>query len=126
MLRRSSAGLCRFCHFGSRQWRLFVEDSDSLPIGRPRRFGTLCHELAHIYLGHLGTDRDHRWPSRTDLDSRAVEIEAESTAFIVTNRLGLAGSSVAYVSRYLDGRPIAIIGFTDQVAKVASRIDSSR
>jgi hypothetical protein len=27
-------------------------------------YGTLCHELAHIYLGHSGTDRDHWWPSR--------------------------------------------------------------
>jgi hypothetical protein len=49
--------------------------------GKKSQFGTLCHELAHIYLGHLGTDREHWWPSRTDLDVRAVEIEAESTAF---------------------------------------------
>ncbi len=87
------------------------------------RYGILCHELAHIYLGHLGTDRDHWWPSRTDLNSRAVEIEAESTSFIVTSRLGLAGSSAAYVSRYLDGRPLPSSVSLDQVAKVASRIE---
>ena len=57
----------------------------------PSRFGILCHELAHIYLGHLGTDGDHWWPSRTDLDHRTVEIEAEATAFIVTTRLGFEG-----------------------------------
>jgi hypothetical protein len=89
----------------------------------PSQFGTLCHELAHIYLGHLGTDREHWWPSRTDLDVRAVEIEAESTAFLVTTRLGLVGSSAAYVSRYLDGRPLPSSVSLDQVAKVASRIE---
>lgn len=65
----------------------------------------------------------HWWPSRTDLDVRAVEIEAESTAFLVTTRLGLVGSSAAYVSRYLDGRPLPSSVSLDQVAKVASRIE---
>jgi hypothetical protein len=30
-------------------------------LGEPSKYGTLCHELAHIYLGHLGADRDHWW-----------------------------------------------------------------
>jgi hypothetical protein len=41
------------------------------------------------------------WPSRLNLDRR--EIEAESVAYIVTNHLGLKGSSAAYVSRHLKG-----------------------
>ena len=92
-------------------------------LDQPSGYGTLCHELAHIYLGHLGSDKDHWWPSRTDLDSRAVEIEAEAAAFIVTVRRGLAGSSAAYVSRYLSGRPLPSSVSLDQVAKVASRIE---
>jgi hypothetical protein len=51
------------------------------------RFGVLCHELAHIYLGHLGSDKDHWWASRSELSRRAIEIEAETVAFIVTTRL---------------------------------------
>ena len=87
------------------------------------RFGVLCHELAHIFLGHLGTDGDHWWPSRTDLHARAVEIEAEATAFIVTSRFGLAGSSAAYVSRYLGRGPLPASVSLDQIAKVAGRIE---
>ena len=27
----------------------------------PSRYGVVCHELAHILLGHLGTDGDLLW-----------------------------------------------------------------
>jgi hypothetical protein len=30
------------------------------------RYGVICHELAHIYLGHLGTDNDYWWPAGLD------------------------------------------------------------
>lgn len=53
------------------------------------RFATLCHELAHIYFGHLGGDGDGWWPSRINLDQSTVEIEAEAVAYIVSIRLGL-------------------------------------
>jgi hypothetical protein len=46
----------------------------------------------------------------------------QNASFIVTSRLGLVGSSGAYVSRYLDGRPLPSSVSLDQVAKVASRI----
>jgi hypothetical protein len=57
----------------------------------PSRFGVLCRELAHIYLGHVGSDRDHWWPSRRELNHQTVEIEAESVAFLVTSRKRLTG-----------------------------------
>jgi hypothetical protein len=93
-------------------------------LDEPSRYGVLCHELAHIYLGHLGSDWDRWWASRSELDHAAVEIEAEAVAFIVTTRLGLSGNSAAYVSRYLkleDRLPASVS--LDLVAKVASRIE---
>jgi hypothetical protein len=120
VLSSTNAGFATLAHStGESKMRIAIHSS----LDEPSQYGTLCHELAHIYLGHLGTDRDHWWPSRTDLHRRAIEIEAESTAFIVTSRLGLAGSSAAYVSRYLDGRPLPTSVSLDQVAKVASRIE---
>jgi len=119
-LSSTNAGFATLAH-GVGEWKMRIVIHTELD--EPSQYGTLCHELAHIYLGHLGTDRDHWWPSRADLDRRAVEIEAESTAFIVTSRLGLSGSCAAYVSRYLGGKPLPQSVSLDQVAKVASRIE---
>ena len=72
-------------------------------LDEPSRFGVLLHELAHIYLGHLGGDKDGWWPSRGNLARRAMEVEAEAVAYVLSRRAGLKGASPHYVSRYLDG-----------------------
>jgi len=89
----------------------------------PSRFGVLCHEIAHIFLGHLGTDKDHWWPSRYNLDRHIVEIEAEAVSYIVTTRLGLIGSSSAYISRHLKGGQVPEGISVDLIAKVAGKIE---
>ena len=90
----------------------------------PGRFGVICHELAHIFLGHLGSDKDLWWPGRANLSRRSVEIEAESVVFIITNRMGLQGSSPSYVSRYLmdeDHLPESVS--IDYVSKTAGKLE---
>lgn len=89
----------------------------------PSRLGVLCHELAHVLLGHLGTDHDHWWPGRSNLSRAVVEIEAEAVAHIVTTRLGLAGSSHAYVSGYLRGGDLPPGVSLDNIAKVAGYLE---
>jgi hypothetical protein len=103
-------------------WKMRIAIHEKLD--EPSRYGVLCHELAHIYLGHLGSDSDHWWPSRSELTLRTVEIEAEAVAFIVTTRLGLQGSSASYVCRYL-GRHTSLPPTVslDHVAKVAAKIE---
>ena len=56
--------------------RVVVHDA----LDEPSRFGVLCHELAHILLGHLGGDAHGWWPPRLNLDHDTVEIEAEAVA----------------------------------------------
>jgi hypothetical protein len=87
-------------------------------------YGVLLHELAHIYLGHLGGDKDGWWPSRGDLARRAMEVEAEAAAYIVSRRAGLKGASPHYVSRYLDGDSTLRAISLDLIAKVAGRLDA--
>jgi hypothetical protein len=92
-------------------------------LDSPSRYGVLCHELAHIYLGHLGSDRDYWWPSRINLDRNSRELEAEAVAYVVTSRLGLQGASASYVSRHLVGEYIPDSVSLDLIAKVAGRIE---
>jgi len=103
----------------SSKMRIVLHDG----LDDPSAVGVLCHELAHVYLGHLGCDSDHWWPSRSGLARRSMEIEAEAVAYLVTARMGLQGASEAYVSRYLgrDGVPSGVS--LDSIAKVAGRIE---
>lgn len=92
-------------------------------LDSPSRYGVLCHELAHIYLGHLGSDADYWWPSRINLDRNTVEVEAEAVAYLVTSRLGLKGASASYVSRHLRTGNVPQSVSLDSIAKVASRLE---
>jgi hypothetical protein len=106
---------------GEGGWKMRIAIHDQLD--EPSRFGVLCDELAHIFLGHLGSDKEQWWPSRSELNHRTIEIEAEATAFIVSSRFGLKGASARYVSRYLGNDPMPHSVSLDLVAKTAGRLE---
>lgn len=107
-------------HHGSADWKMRIAVHDGLDP--PSRFGVLCHELAHVLLGHVGGDRDGWWPARSGLDHRTVEIEAEAVAHIVAERFGLAGSSAPYLSAYTTDGTVPSTVSIDYIAKVAGNI----
>ncbi|PPD34020.1 MAG: hypothetical protein CTY19_05800 [Methylomonas sp.] len=117
----SNSGFATHAKRGS-EWKMRIVIHNG--IDEPSRFGVLCHELAHIFLGHLGGDQDLWWPSRFNLDHHSMEIEAEATAFIVTQQLGLCGSSPAYVSAHLKDSDFLPSGVSvDNIAKVSGKIE---
>jgi hypothetical protein len=61
------------------EYRLLVNKNHAPAV----RFATLAHELAHLFLGHLGLDQVLDVPDRHNLSYQQVELEAESVAFIV-------------------------------------------
>lgn len=65
------------------------------------QFSTLAHELAHLFLGHLGRDVCLRIPDRSGLKHEQCELEAESTAFLVCARNGVECKSQSYLSGYV-------------------------
>jgi hypothetical protein len=86
-------------------------------------YQVLCHELAHIYLGHVGVDRDGWWPYRTNLTEAVAEIEAESVAYVVCRRAGLETRSAEYLSSFVeDNSDIDAISL-DWVSRVAGRLE---
>jgi hypothetical protein len=86
-------------------------------------YAVLCHELAHIYLGHLGADKEGGWPYRLNLAHNVAEIEAESVAHIVCRRAGLRTHSAEYLSSHVeDGSDLDSISI-DLVSRAAGRIE---
>lgn len=66
----------------------------------PTRFVTVAHELAHLYLGHLGPDRGRRVPDRATTPLELEEVEAETAAYLVARRNGLKPRSESYLTKY--------------------------
>lgn len=66
----------------------------------PTRFVTVAHELAHLYLGHLGVDNGRRVPDRRGIPHELMEAEAEMAAYLVAMRNGLKPRSESYLSNY--------------------------
>jgi hypothetical protein len=91
-------------------------------LNEPSAFGVLCHELAHIYLGHLGGDDSGWWPSRINLSHATVEIEAESTAYIVATQLGLKQLSESYLASYISTDQIPPSVSVELITKVAGKL----
>jgi hypothetical protein len=66
----------------------------------PTRLVTVAHELAHIYLGHLGPDSGRRVPDRSQIPNELMEVEAEMVAYLVAKRNGLMPRSESYLTNY--------------------------
>ncbi|MGA2557279.1 MAG: hypothetical protein ABSG04_13495 [Verrucomicrobiota bacterium] len=86
-------------------------------------YGVLCHELAHIYLGHLGVDKDGWWPYRLTLPYAVTEIEAEAVAYIVCRRIGLQTRSAEYLSSFVEEDEDLESISLDLVSRAAARIE---
>ena len=64
------------------------------------QFVTIAHELAHLYLGHLGSDRGRRIPDRKMTNHKLKEAESEMTASLVAKRNGIKPKSESYLANY--------------------------
>ena len=65
------------------------------------QFVTLIHELAHLFLGHLGPDKYLKIGERHSVTHGQVELEAESVAYLVCKRYGVESKSEAYLADYV-------------------------
>jgi hypothetical protein len=81
------------------------------------RYGTLVHELAHLYCGHLGTPNGRWWPDRRNLSHAVREFEAESVSYLVCVRLGIDTASDEYLAGYVRKCPVTPSISLDRVMK---------
>jgi hypothetical protein len=87
------------------------------------RHGTLVHELAHLYCGHLGTPNDRWWPDRQNLSHAVRELEAESVSYLVCSRLGIDTASDEYLAAYIRKWPATPPISLDRVLKSVSLLE---
>lgn len=85
------------------------------------QFTTLVHELAHVYLGHLGGN-GKKWPDRRPPQLDVREFEAEAVTFIVCKRFGLKSNSAEYLNGYLKEKTIEFVSHS-AIARAAGRIE---
>ena len=96
-------------------------------------FATLAHELGHIFCGHLGVpaaptkaqSRKYRpwWPNRNgELTHPQREFEAEATAYVVCQRLGIQTKSSEYLASLITSADWAKISVSN-IVRAADRIE---
>jgi hypothetical protein len=68
------------------------------------QFATLAHELAHLFLGHLGADKFLKTPDRRNKSLQTRELEAESVCYIVCHRNKVSPNSEAYLTNFVDDK----------------------
>jgi hypothetical protein len=71
----------------------------------PSQFTTIAHELAHLFLCHLGADPKRHVKDRQDCSHSQQEVEAESAAYLVAHRAWIEPRSQTYLKKYKDSFP---------------------
>ena len=79
------------------QYRMYINRNHSPAV----QFNTLAHELGHMYLGHLGSNKTLNVPQRPQMNHAQQELEAESVAYLVCARNGVTSKSETYLADYV-------------------------
>jgi len=88
------------------------------------KFSTIAHELAHLFLGHLGKDAHLKIPDRKSRTLDQREIEAESVAYLICKRNGCDCNSEAYIDGYLKTHTTVDDLDIYQIMRAAGQIES--
>lgn len=90
-------------------WRAAYTIKTKSGMDDTAKFGTILHELGHLFCHHLPSGYSRRWPdklNRLDLPKNQEEFEAETIAWLVAHRIGLEiPSSYEYLAGYLNDGP---------------------
>jgi hypothetical protein len=88
------------------------------------QFSTLAHELGHLFLGHLGSDRKLNVPKRPALGYQQKELEAESVTYLVCERNGVKSKSQIYLSNIVSAKMKVDQIDIYQIMRAAGQVES--
>ncbi len=92
-------------------------------LSEESKFTTILHEFAHFLCGHLGTYNSEEIPDRKTVSKNIAEFEAETVAWIVSERLGLHTDSIRYLADYIEEPGTVPNIDLDCILKVAGKIE---
>jgi hypothetical protein len=102
------------------RYKMFINRNHSAPV----QFVTIAHELGHLFLGHLGLDPKLHIPDRSTLKYAQVELEAESVAYLVTERNGAKSASETYLTHFANENTTAFEVDVYQIIRAAGQIET--
>lgn len=88
------------------------------------QFATLVHELGHVFLGHLGQDKDLQIPARSHVGHDQMELEAESVAYIICEKNGINSKSSKYLSNFVTNNESVESVDIYRVMRAAGQVES--
>ena len=102
------------------QYRMQINRNHSPAV----QFTTLAHELGHLFLGHLGPDKQLNVPERVSVNHAQRELEAESVAYVICARNGIRSKSETYLANYVERNPV--VGEVDiyQVMRATGQVEN--
>lgn len=103
------------------EYEMFLNGNHQAPV----QFVTIAHELAHLYLGHLGQDVKLHIPDRQGLSHQQIELEAESVAYLVCARNGVGSASETYLTNYVKESTTVADLDVYQVMRAAGQVETT-
>jgi hypothetical protein len=88
------------------------------------QFVTLAHELGHLFLGHLGSDKYLKIGERPPMTTAQKELEAESLAYLVCKRHGVRSKSESYLAGYVNKNTTVGTLDLDAILKAAGQVET--
>lgn len=94
-------------------------------LQKEAQIATIAHELGHLLCGHLGWVKgDDTFSSRTHVSTSVAEFEAESVAWLVCERIGIANPSEKYLAGYLENNGEVPLISLEAVLKAAGIVEN--
>lgn len=103
------------------QYQMWLNRNHEPPV----QFVTIAHELAHLFLGHLGQDAKLHIPDRKGMSHQQVELEAESVTYLVCARNRVTSASETYLTTYVRENTTITDVDVYQVMRAAGQIETA-